>query len=95
MSNQGLSMKKLADMINGIMGRKVLSEHQLQQIMEGAKRANREGGMNAVLDYLLKVTQADVDKGDLKRFANQIQANPQLGMDILQGRKRPNLKRRR
>lgn len=95
MSNQGLSMKQLADMINGIMGRKVLSEHQLQQIMEGAKRANREGGMNAVLDYLLKVTQADVDKGDLKRFANQIQANPQLGMDILQGRKRPNLKRRR
>lgn len=95
MSNQGLSMKQLAEMINGIMGRNVLSERQLQQIMEGAKRANREGGMSAVLDYLLRVTQADVDKGDLKRFADQIQANPQLGMDILKGRKRPNLKRKR
>lgn len=88
-------MKQLADMINGILGRNVLTEHQLQQIMIGAQKANQQGGMNAVLDYLLKVTQADIDKRELKRFADQIQANPQLGMEILKGKQKPHLKKRR
>lgn len=88
-------MKQLADMINGIIGRNVLTEQQLHQIMLGAQKANQEGGMSAVLDYLLKVTQADIDKRDLKRFADQIQANPQMGMDILSGRRKPNVKRKR
>ena len=88
-------MKQLADMINGIIGRNVLTEHQLQQIMNGAQKANQQGGMNAVLDYLLKVTQANVDKKELKRFADQIQANPQLGMEILKGKQQPHLKKRR
>jgi hypothetical protein len=42
--------------------------------------------MDAVLQYLMKVTQADVDFGELKRFANQVQKNPQKGLDILQGK---------
>lgn len=95
MPTQGFSMKQLADMINGILGRNVLTEHQLQQIMEGAKRANQAGGMSAVLDYLIKVTQADVDKRELQKFADQIQANPRLGLEILKGRKSANLKRRK
>lgn len=95
MPNRGFSMKQLADMINGILGRNVLTEHQLHQIMEGAKRANQEGGMNAVLDYLIKVTQADVDKRELQKFADHIQANPRLGLEILKGRKSPNLRRRK
>jgi len=94
-ANQGISMKQLTNMINGMIGQKVLTEQQLQQIMLGAQKANQEGGMSAVLDYLLKVTQADVDKRELKRFADQVKANPQLGMDILKGRQKPNLKRRR
>lgn len=93
MSEQGLTMKQLAEMINGVMGRNVLNEHQLNQIMEGARRANDRGGMSAVLDYLMKVTQANVDKRELQNFANEVKANPQMGMDILKGIKRPKRKR--
>lgn len=95
MSGQGLTMKQLAEMINGVMGRNVLNEHQLQQIMEGARRANDRGGMSAVLDYLMKVTQADIDKSELHRFADQVQSNPQMGMDILLGKKKPSSRRKR
>jgi hypothetical protein len=87
MTGKGPSMKDLAHMINAIMGRSVLSERKMEQIMEGAKRAHERGGMDAVLQYLMKVTQADVDFGELKRFANQVQKNPQKGLDILQGKR--------
>lgn len=84
---EGPSMKQLADMINSIMGQRVLSEQQMEQIMAGAKRANERGGMPAVLEYLMKVTRADVDMKDLKQFADQIRSDPQEGMDILKGKK--------
>jgi hypothetical protein len=86
--NNEFSMKELAQMINTIMGRKVLTEEQLSKIMDGAKEAFDKGGMNAVLEYLMKVTQADVDMGQLQRFADQVQSNPALGLDILQGKQR-------
>ncbi|MBA4492815.1 hypothetical protein ACFO25_09005 [Paenactinomyces guangxiensis] len=88
MTGNGPSIKDLANMINNVMGYKVLTEQQMEQIMQGAKRANDRGGMGAVLDYLMKVTQADVDKSELKQFAEQVKANPRTGMDILQGKKR-------
>jgi hypothetical protein len=87
MSN-GPSFKQLTDMINSVMGQKVLTEKQLAQIMDGAKRAFDRGGMPLVIEYLMKVTQADVDKEEVTQFAETIRANPQLGRDILEG-KRP------
>lgn len=74
-------------MINTVMGQHVLSEEQLKQIMNGAKKAFDRGGMPSVVDYLMKVTQADVDKDEVNQFAETIRANPQLGKDILEGRK--------
>jgi hypothetical protein len=91
MSNQ--TMKQLTEMINTIMGQKVLTERQLAQIMQGAKHAKERGGMEAVLEYLIHVTQADVSKEELQQFADVVQQNPQMGMDILKGRK--NIKKRR
>ncbi|RAL25634.1 hypothetical protein [Thermoflavimicrobium daqui] len=87
MPKQGPSMKELAQMINNIMGQQVLTEHQLSQIMQGAKKAHDTGGMNAVLEYLMRVTQADVDRNELRQFADSISKNPQKGLDILHGRK--------
>ncbi|SFI97006.1 hypothetical protein [Thermoflavimicrobium dichotomicum] len=87
MPRQGPSIKDLTQMINSVMGHQVLTEQQLQKIMAGAKIAHQKGGMNAVLEYLMHVTQADVDKNELRSFADSIQKNPQLGMDILQGKK--------
>ena len=43
--------------------------------------------MGAVLDYLMRVTQADVSKQELKQFADSIRSNPKVGMDILQGKR--------
>lgn len=87
MPGKGPSAKDMTQMINSVMGSNVLTEQQLNQILAGAKRAHERGGMSAVLDYLMKVTQADVDKGELNKFANSIQRNPKLGMDMLQGKK--------
>jgi pantothenate synthetase len=90
MAGNAPSMKELTQMINSILGQQVLSEQQLKGILEGARRAGERGGMSAVLDYLLNVTQADVDKKELQQFADSVRTNPQMGMDMLQGkRKRP------
>lgn len=88
MAGEGPSVKQLTDMINSMMGQRVLTEKQLNQILAGAKRANERGGMSAVLDYLMKVTQADVGKDELHDFAKDIKRNPELGMDFLQGKRK-------
>ncbi|MCS1350101.1 hypothetical protein [Mechercharimyces sp. CAU 1602] len=87
--SKGPSMKDLADMINGVMGHQVLTEQQMAQIMGGAKEALDRGGMAAVIDYLMRVTQADVNKNDLMKFAESVASNPQIGKDILSGRRKP------
>jgi hypothetical protein len=81
------TLKQLTQMINTIMGQRVLSEEQLGQIMAGAKKSFDRGGMPDVIEYLMKVTQADVDKQELTQFAESIRNNPQLGKDILEGKK--------
>jgi hypothetical protein len=95
MSNQGMSMKELSQMINSIMGHNVLSEQQLQRIMQGAKKAHDRGGMVAVIDYLMRVTQADIDPQEVLNFAEQVKSNPNMGMDILTGKKNIHPKKRR
>jgi hypothetical protein len=89
MTNRGPSVKELTQMINSVLGQSVLTEQQLNQILQGAKKAHQQGGMNAVLDYLMRVTHADVGKQELKQFADSVQSNPKMGMDILQGRRSP------
>jgi threonine aldolase len=86
MSNEP-NLKQLTNMINAVMGQRVLSEEQLGQIMAGAKRAFDRGGMPLVIEYLMRVTQADVDKEEVTQFAETIRSNPQLGRDILEGKK--------
>ena len=52
--------------------------------MEGTKKEYDKGGMGAVIDYLMKVTQVeDVDKEELLKFAESIKDNPAKGFDIL------------
>ncbi|GAA5344069.1 hypothetical protein PLACP1_02290 [Planifilum fimeticola] len=89
MTNKGPSVKELTQMINSVLGQSVLTEQQMNHILQGAKKAHQQGGMGAVLDYLMKVTQADVSKQELKQFADSIRSNPKVGMDILQGRRSP------
>ncbi|MBA4543660.1 MULTISPECIES: hypothetical protein [Thermoactinomyces] len=88
MAGNEITVKDLVQMINSVMGQRVLTEQQMEQILAGAKRAHDRGGMNAVLEYLMKVTRADVDFKELKQFADSIRADPSLGMDILQGKKK-------
>ncbi|WP_139279002.1 hypothetical protein [Seinonella peptonophila] len=88
MENREMTMKQLTEMINSVMGQQVLSEDQFKQIMDGAAKARDHGGMGAVLEFLMKVTQADVDFQELEQFANQVQTNPQMGLDILKGEKK-------
>lgn len=88
MDKNNMTMKQLTQMINGVMGQNVLTEEHLKKIMDGAVKAKEHGGMGSVLEYLMKVTQADIDSQDLAKFANQVQANPQMGLDILKGQKK-------
>ncbi|WP_140413536.1 hypothetical protein [Marininema halotolerans] len=84
---KGPNHKEMTQLINTMMGQNVLTEKQLGQILEGARRANERGGMSSVLDYLMKVTQADVDKDELTEFADSVRTNPQVGMDLLNGKR--------
>ncbi|SFS44626.1 hypothetical protein SAMN05444972_102187 [Marininema halotolerans] len=87
MVGKGPNHKEMTQLINTMMGQNVLTEKQLGQILEGARRANERGGMSSVLDYLMKVTQADVDKDELTEFADSVRTNPQVGMDLLNGKR--------
>lgn len=89
------SMQGLAQMINSIIGHNVLTEQQLKRIMQGAQKAHHQGGMGAVIDYLMKVTQADVDKQELTQFAEQVQSNPDVGREILRGKRNVRYTRKR
>ncbi|PTX55178.1 hypothetical protein C8P63_12158 [Melghirimyces profundicolus] len=95
MANKGPSSKEMAQLINNVLGHNVLTEKQLNQILAGARRAHERGGMPAVLDYLMKVTQADVEKGELEHFADNVRKNPQMGMDILHGKRKAPKKRKK
>lgn len=77
------------------MGTKVLSEQQLKIIMNGAQTAFDRGGMPAVVEYLMKVTQADVDKNELTKFAENVRRNPQIGRDILEGKRKLNVPKKK
>ncbi|WP_124728055.1 hypothetical protein [Staphylospora marina] len=85
---QGISIKDLVQMINTIMGGKVLTEEKMEKILHGARQAHEKGGMEAVLQYLMKVTQADVEMEELQQFAKRVQADPTMGMDILKGKRK-------
>ncbi|SDX50803.1 hypothetical protein SAMN05444487_1218 [Marininema mesophilum] len=87
MKGKGPNHKEMTQLINTMMGKDVLTEKQLGQILEGARRANERGGMSSVLDYLMKVTQADVDKKELTDFADSVRNNPDMGMDLLKGKR--------
>ena len=93
MTNRGPSVKELTQMINSVLGQSVLTEQQLNQILQGAKKAHQQGGMNAVLDYLMKVTHADVGKQELKQFADSVQSNPEDGDGYSPGKAIPRLGR--
>lgn len=95
MTGKGPSIKELTQMINSVMGQNVLTEKQLNHILQGAKKAGEREGMSGVLEYLMHVTQADVSKDELQQFADTVRSNPQVGMDMLKGRKRSPRGRRR
>jgi len=65
------------------MGRSVITEEQLSKIIGEARRAHERGGMEAVFDYLLRVTQADVDRDSLRGFAEQVRRDPQKGVSMV------------
>lgn len=88
MTGKGPSIKDLTHMINNVMGQNVLTERQLNHILQGAKKAGEQKGMSGVLDYLMHVTQADVSKEELQQFANTVRSNPQVGKEMLEGKKR-------
>jgi hypothetical protein len=79
------STKELTRMINSVLGQKVLTEHQLEQIQKGAMQAYRKGGMDGMIWYLMHVTGADVDPNEMRKFADFIRSNPQVGKNILEG----------
>lgn len=94
MEEKQVNVEQLTQMINAVMGKEVLTAEKLRKILNGAVKAREHGGMDAVWEYLLKVTQADVDPQEIQQFANQVQSNPQLGMEILSGNKRAPLVKR-
>lgn len=80
--NRG-TIREVASWVNSIMGRSVITEEQLSKIIGEARRAHERGGMEAVFDYLLRVTQADVDRDSLRGFAEQVRRDPQKGVSMV------------
>ncbi|GGE19046.1 hypothetical protein GCM10011571_21200 [Marinithermofilum abyssi] len=60
------SKKDFANMINQLVGEKVMTERKLDLLLEQAKKSYEQQGVNGLFDYMREVTQAPVDNQQMK-----------------------------
>ncbi|MEN9406387.1 MAG: hypothetical protein RLZ12_671 [Bacillota bacterium] len=76
----------LTGFINMIAGEDLMTSERLKELMIEAKKAEKTGGINGVLEYLMQVTNAKnkVDKKELTKLIQKIKKNPALGFQFLE-----------
>ena len=89
MANKKPTKKDFVDLINTVMGQNVMTEDQLTQFLNNAKKAKDTRGTEGLLEYVQKVTKAPDSKDQLSRLSDEIQksGNPAKAIDFLQKEK--------
>lgn len=85
MTEQMPDKKDFVDLINSLMGQKVMSENQLTQFLNEAKKVKETKGTEGFLDFVQKSTNAPASKEQLKKLADSIKksGDPVKAMDFL------------
>ncbi len=85
MTDQRPEKKDFVDLINSLMGQKVMSENQLTNFLNEAKTVKDTKGTEGFLDYVQKSTNSPASKDQLKRLAENIKksGDPVKAMDFL------------
>lgn len=89
MAEQKPTKSDFVDLINSVMGKKIMSEDQLTQFLDNAKRVKDTSGTEGFLEYVQKMTNAPASKEQLKKLADNIHetGNPFSAMDFLKNEK--------
>lgn len=85
MTEQKPEKKDFVDLINSLMGQKVMSENQLTQFLNEAKRVKETKGTEGFLDFVQKNTNAPASKEQLRKLAENIKksGDPAKAMNYL------------
>lgn len=85
MTEQKPGKKDFVDLINSVMGQKVMSEDKLTQFLDEAKKVKETKGTEGFLDFVQKSTNAPASKDQLRKLAENIKksGNPYKAMDFL------------
>ncbi|MGD9677721.1 MAG: hypothetical protein AB7V16_05085 [Vulcanibacillus sp.] len=85
MTEQKPDKKDFVNLINSVMGKKVMSESQLTQFLDEARIVNETKGTEGFLDFVQKNTNAPASKDQLRKLAENIKntGNPFEAMDFL------------
>lgn len=89
MTEKKPTKKDFVDLINSVMGKKVMTEDQLTLFLENAKYVKDTKGTEGFLEYVQNMTNAPASKDQLNRLANQIQetGSPISAMEFLKNEK--------
>lgn len=88
-TEQRPTKKDFVDLINAVMGQKVMTEEQLTNFLNGAKQVRDKSGNEALLEYIQQATNAPVGKDQLRGLADEIKrtGDPVQALDYLQREK--------
>lgn len=89
MADQKPTKKDFVDLINTVMGQKVMTEDQLTNFLDDAKKVNDSRGTEGLIEYIQGVTHAPGSKNQLKDLADVIQksGDPNKAIDYLKKEK--------
>ncbi len=89
MAGQKPTKKDFVDLINTVMGQKIMTEDQLTNFLHNAKNVKDTKGTEGLLEYIQRVTNAPASKDQLKNLADEIKrtGNPGSAIDFLKGEK--------
>ncbi|OEF99417.1 hypothetical protein BHF71_02200 [Vulcanibacillus modesticaldus] len=85
MTQQKPSKKDFVDLINSLMGQKIMTEDQLTKFLNDAKKVKETKGTEGFLEFVQKTTNAPASKDQLERLADEIKrsGNPVNAIDFL------------
>ena len=89
MADQKPTKKDFVNLINTVMGQEVMTENQLTDFLDNAKKINDSKGTEGLLEYVKQVTNAPASKDQLRELANRIKktGNPIEALDFLKSEK--------
>lgn len=88
MTNTGPSKKDFADLINGLVGYRVVNDKMLDGILEDAKKNYHRQGLDGFFEYIRRLTGVPLGNQEMKELMDMVRSagRPDQALNGLVGR---------